>query len=238
MTIKFLATPPPETPFAPNFRIPIYDTFSGADANSIAAINKYVLDMERKIISKEALTSIVPKSETDPYKYTQHWKQHNLLDDTAPPVDDGTVTRFPKDPSMVYLFKLLRRNYLQFLKETGHDRRKVWVHCWANILRDGEFISPHTHAVSPDGYLAGTIYLSNTPGIFQIYKEGTIYEVLPSPGHMIIFPSCLTHYSEKHVGRLPRVSLAFDIVVESLMKSHTHRPHTLFDDPETMKGLE
>ena len=238
MTIKFLATPPPETPFAPNFRIPIYDSGSGADANNIALINKYVLDMERKIIAKEALISSVPKSETDPYKYTQHWKQHNLLDDQPPPADDGTVTRFPKDPSMDYLFKLLRRNYLQFLRETGHDRRKVWIHCWANILRDGEFISPHTHSVAANAYLAGTLYLSRTTnGIFKIYKEGTTYEVMPNPGHIIIFPSCLTHYSEKHEGKWARVSLAFDIVVESLMETHKHRPHMLFDDPETMKGL-
>jgi hypothetical protein len=237
MTIKFLATPPPETPFAPSFRIPIYDTFSGADVNNIAAMNKYVLDMERKIIKHERLISDVPKSKIDPYEYTQHWKQHNLLDDTPPPADDGTIIRFPKDPSMDYLFKLLRRNYLQFLKETGHERRKVWIHCWANILREGEFISPHTHALTADGYLAGTLYLSNSPGNFQIYKEGTIYELIPSPGHMILFPSCLTHYSDKHIGRLPRVSLAFDIVVESMMKTHQHRPHMLFDDPETMKGL-
>ena len=27
------------------------------------------------------------------------------------------------------------------------------------------------------------------------------------------------------------------LVEESLMETHKHRPHMLFDDPETMKGL-
>jgi hypothetical protein len=237
MTIRFFATPVPETPFAPNFRIPIYEHIKG-DSDNLAKVTKYVLDLERKVISKEKLISDVPKSKEDPYQYTQQWKQHNLLDDIAPPADDGTVTRFPKDPSMEFLFKIIRRAYLEFLKETGHERRKVWVNCWANILREGEWITPHTHAVTPNAYLAGTVYLTNTPGNFFIYKEGSTFEVKPEVGKVIIFPSCLTHYSEKHEGRMPRISLAFDIVVESLMETHLYRPHRLLDDPETMKGLE
>ena len=73
MTIRFFSTPPPETPFAPNFRIPIYEAFSRTDSLNLAKINKYVLDMERKIISKEHLISKVPKASEDPYQYTQQF---------------------------------------------------------------------------------------------------------------------------------------------------------------------
>lgn len=237
MSLIYFSASPPNTPFAPNFRIPVYEGFE-QDPMLLSKLTMYLKDLELDIIKKETLVSAVPKSVIDPYPYTQQWKQHNLVDDTPRLGDTSNLVRFPPSPNIEKLFQAMRKHYLTYLKELGYERRKVWVHAWANILRKGEYISPHSHLQTGDGYLAGVFYVTQSSAKFVLDKEGTAMAIEPVAGKLIMFPSCLTHYSESLDSTAPRISIAFDIVVENVYNEHIMRPHRLLDDPDTMPGLE
>jgi len=236
--------PRPETKFAPNFRVPVYAAKDGSQ-QFVKSLTNYILDLEKNIIEKEELVSPVPKSGVDPYRHTQQWKQHNLLDDVAGEKGEH-LTRFPKDPIIEDLFNLVRINYLTHLANLRYPRRKVFIHGWANVLRNDEWISKHSHMTHEEAYLSSTYYL--TTNETSLFLENPL-----NPGHMdtadiisiktearkiVFFPSWIPHWSDKISGDSIRISVAFDIVTENTMKGNPWRPHRLLDDPAAMPGLE
>jgi hypothetical protein len=236
MSLLFFAAAPANTPFAPNFRIPLYHA-DLLDSRFMGFVSQYVRDLERNYIKKEQLISEVPKSHLDPVEYTQHWKQHNLVEDTKLDSDPEGFNRFPKTLLQDRIFDVIRHHYLTYLDLLGYDRRKVYINVWANILRDGEYISAHSHCQTADGYLAGSIHITRSDGDFVIDKEGNQLKIATTPGAIIFFPSCLTHYTEPHQGSSERITVSFDIVLPNIASDHSFRPHRLLDDPETMPGL-
>lgn len=228
---------PPKTKFAPKFKVPFYVANDGSP-DFIERMKKYVLDLEENIISKEELVSEVPKPEEDPYQHTQQWKQHNLLHDFAGYGGENLV-RFPEDPVQQELFNIIRTHYLTFLAECGYPRIKIYIHAWANILRKGQWISKHTHMEHDEAYLACAYYL--TTNDTNLYLANTLKDVISVKTvarKMIFFPSWVMHWSDEYEGDDLRISLAFDLVTEGTMKGNPWRPHILFDDPETMPGLD
>ena len=239
MATQFLEGPKPKTKFGKQFKAPIYTAKDGSK-EFIKTLYDYVVHLEDTIISKEELVSSVPKSSMDPYQYTQQWKQHNLFDDVVG-LDGEHLQRFEKIPEIDQLLKLIREHYLINLANLRYPRIKAYIHGWANILRPGEWITPHTHITGPEAYLAATYYLStNNTSLFV--HDGTYPETCGSvsteAGKIIIFPSWLPHWSDKCEENTIRVSLAFDIVTETTVQSNPWRPHVLLDDPATMPGLD
>ena len=228
----------PLTKFAPKFKVPIGVGVSGSNG-LVDRLTKYVLTLEETIISKEELVSPVPKSEADPYRHTQQWKQHNLLDDVVG-LEGEHLERFPHDPAIEELFTVIRTGYLEFLSKLNYPRRKVYIHGWANVLRDSEWISKHRHITTEESYLACTYYL--TTNKTSLYLEnplvGDVINVPTEEKKLIFFPSWMPHWSDKIEGDSIRISLAFDIVTESCTIKNPWRPHRLLDDPATMPGLE
>jgi hypothetical protein len=236
MSLIYFSSPPPQTPFAPSFNIPLYEG-NFVDPRFMGMLAQYVRELEQDFITKEQLLSEVPKSVLDPLEYTQQWKQHNLVGDTVLENDPTDFKRFPPKAIQEQLFNTIRMHYLQFLEDLKYNRRKVYINVWANILRDGEFISPHNHSQSSNGYLAGTLYVTTSNANFVLDKEGSKLKIAPEPGRIVFFPSCLTHYTETHKGVGQRISISFDIVLEDIAAAHIYRPHRLLDDPDTMPGL-
>jgi hypothetical protein len=227
----------PLTKFAPTFKVPLGIGTAG-DSAFVRRMTDYILKVESDIIVKEELVSSVPKSDEDPYKHTQQWKQHNLLDD-IPGLGGENLTRFPSDPVIEELFQILRTNYLEFLAALGYPRRKVYVHAWANVLRSGEWISKHRHITSEESYLAGSYYLTtnNASLFFENPLIGDVISVETEARKFVFFPSWLPHWSDKVTDESLRISLAFDLVTEASVKGNPWRPHRLLDDPDTMQGL-
>jgi len=258
--------PRPETKFAPNFKVPVYVAKDGSQ-QFVKDMIQYVLDVERNIIEHEELVSPVPKSGMDPYKHTQQWKQHNLLDD-IPGHDGEHLKRFPKHPCIEELFNLVRINYLTHLANLRYPRRKVFIHGWANVLRNDEWISMHTHSSHTEAYLSSTYYLTSSPAslylanpsgpmsehtgkldkvsyanwqnltVAQQQSSSDMVEIKTEARKIVFFPSWIPHWSEKQEGENLRISLAFDIVTENTALGNHWRPHRLLDDPATMPGLE
>ncbi len=238
MGTEWWTGPEPKTKFAPKFKVPLYVATDGTQ-EFVDRLYNYVLKVENEIIAKEALVSEVPKPEHDPYQHTQQWKQHNLLKDFAGK-DGNNLERFPSDPVQDELFNLIRTNYLVHLANLNYPRIKAYVHCWANVLQKGQWISRHNHMCHESAYLAGTYYL--TGNATSLYMENPmnpkdIVQVATEKRKMVLFPSYLQHWSDVCHEEY-RVSIAFDVVLDDTVFANPFRPHILLDDPTTMPGLD
>ena len=235
MKLTWFEGDPPLTKFAPKFKSPIG---IGKDGSSdfVNRLTSYLLNVEETIIKDEELVSSVPKSEIDPYKHTQQWKQHNLLNDVAGEGGDN-LQRFPKDPVIEEFFNILRNNYLEHLANLRYPRIKVYAHSWANILRNGEWISKHSHMTDSDAYLASTYYLTTNKTVLNLENQFDRVQIPTIAQTMVFFPSWMLHWSDKVEDEILRISIATDIVTENSIKGNPWRPHRLLDDPETMPGL-
>jgi hypothetical protein len=236
MTIQYFAAAEPNTPFAPNFRIPIYHG-NTLDQRLMGFLSQKVRELERDYIKKEELISPVPKSHLDPIEFTQHWKQHNLVGDETLASDPEGFKRFPVDFTTERLFTIIRHHYLTYLEELNYKRRKVYIHAWANILRSGEHISPHTHDQSSNAYLACNLFVTTSSARFILDKENNQLSVASEQGAIIFWPSCLWHHTEVHEGKSERITISADIVLPEIVEQQPHRPYKLLDDPDTMPGL-
>lgn len=228
----------PKTKFAPVLHVPCFKITDGSDA-LINALKLQVLELEKQITTEE-LVSEVPKMGVDPYPYTQHWKQHTLFWDRSA-LDGEHLERFVMTTEFEKLFHLIRKQYLLFLKELNYPRVKVYIHGWANVLREGQWISKHYHQDDEVAYVSGTYYLTTVPTHLDLINplRTNFKDSIPTTkGTMLFFPSYIPHESTVYHGDDVRISIAFDIVVESCIRSNPWRPHVLFDDPDTMDGFE
>lgn len=226
----------PENRFALDINAPIYRASDGNQQENKDLI-AYCYSCE-SILENESLVSEVIKSDSDPYKFTQYWKQHNLLDDSGKRLNGDHLDKFPNNPVQKKLFDKIRENYLLFLAEMKLKRSKCWIHAWANILRDGEFISEHCHSSTYNAYLSGCYYPHSSDAnlMFRHPTQPTdILELQSSENVIVFFPSWIPHYSE--ITSSQRISIAFDLVSEEEKLGNPWRPFILLDDPETMKGL-
>jgi hypothetical protein len=236
MTIQYFVAAQPNTPFAPNFKIPIYEGDT-RDMRFMGFLSQYIRDLENKFIKNEKLISEVPKSHLDPLPYTQHWKQHNLVGDYPLESDPSDFKRFPETFLTTRLFEVIRLHYLKYLDMLNFERRKVYIHAWANVLNKGEFISPHTHDQTCNAYLACNMFVTQSNANFILDKENNQLLVPSRPGTILFWPSCLSHQTEIHDSNHHRITISADIVVPEVAELQPHRPYRLLDDPNTMQGL-
>ncbi len=229
---------PPKNKFAPNLKIPLYKAVEGNDVLTTNLISQILLF--EKQITQETLVSEVPKNDSDPYPFTQHWKQHNLFWDKDA-LGGNQLERFTMTKELTTLFHIVRKNYLLFLKELNYPRMKVYAHAWANVLRDGEWISKHHHMSDETAYLSGTYYLTTVPtelSLMNPIRPDHMEVFATKKNSIIFFPAWVPHQSSVYTGTDLRISIAVDIVMEANIITNPWRPHVILDDPDTMDGFE
>ena len=87
-------------------------------------------------------------------------------------------------------------------------------------MRKGESIKAHLHATGPKSYLSGNISV-------QCEKTATYYinpvnqinapfsqQIINKTGQIVLFPSCVPHYTDIHLGNKERITIAFDFIVK------------------------
>jgi hypothetical protein len=219
----------PETIFAPWwFYIIGEDRFINIDFKKIASL---ILEKEKNII--ETTPPMSNKESPDGYtglgpnSLTSRYQNFNVLS-----WDDEDIEK---------LKEKIREKYLEFLEQVDAPRRKVWIQCWANVLRHGEEMKPHIHATHKYTYLGGhiTVQSENTSTIYinpinQINNPET-YESINTVGKLTIFQNNIPHYTTKHLGKRERISIAFDIIVDENYNDYDTNRTTdnliLLDDP-------
>ena len=129
----------------------------------------------------------------------------------------------------------LSKEYIEDLKFEFDDHYITGM--WSNILKPGEFHSPHTHS---NNLVSGVFYLQtndNSPAITFLdprpqssvlqpqAKEHNIFNstmfFYPAKvNRMILFPSWLEHYVPQNDTKFSRVSIAFNV----MLKGQVGRP--------------
>ena len=110
--------------------------------------------------------------------------------------------------------------YCEFMLMTGVQRRRTWLHAWANIHHRYESIPAHVHNAGPYSFLSGhitlrcastsTVYLDPMNALNQVIIHDSPNEV----GKLSIFQQYIPHYTTPHASDEPRVALAFDLLLE------------------------
>lgn len=224
MELLHFLCPPPKSPFAPQGRwVMAEEMINGVDYSKIASI---ILSKEKEIIestqpskktSQDGYTGLGPNS------LTSRYESFNVFE-----WDDTEIQK---------LRRLVKNNYLIFLDKLRLRRPKVWIQCWANVLRKGQKIEPHLHDVSPYSYLGGhvTVQCDKTSTVYinppnQITDPET-HESENKVGKLTLFQNSIPHYTSEHVGDTERITIAFDIVLDECYKlSGSPKNCILFDE--------
>lgn len=125
-----------------------------------------------------------------------------------------------KETAITTLLEGVKNKYLKFLKVLTVPRRKVWIQCWANVMRKGEVIKPHIHGQGPYSYLGGHVCVThNNTSTFYInsinqLNDPEVFESKNEIGKITLFQSCIPHYTSTNNSDSERITLAFDIVVD------------------------
>jgi hypothetical protein len=106
------------------------------------------------------------------------------------------------------LRKCIKAGYNNFNKVNDNP---VFVQCWANVMRKGDIIKPHTHLnenISSLHALSGHLCVK-VDGLTSTFYNG---KPLPNVnGQMVFFPSSMTHWTNTYTGDDKRITIAFDI---------------------------
>jgi uncharacterized protein (TIGR02466 family) len=97
-------------------------------------------------------------------------------------------------------------------------------HAWVVVLDRNGYQQPHIHA---EGWLSGVYYIATPdtdskdgalrvglPRIAGAAMPWPVRRIAPSPGKLVLFPSFLRHDTTPHLGKEPRICIAFDILHE------------------------
>jgi hypothetical protein len=124
-----------------------------------------------------------------------------------------------KKPSkeLTLIKNFIKSNVKAFLSQLKIiDLSDLWIICWFNVLRKGEHISEHSHYHLGNGheaFISGHFCVDafNTTTFYRDIGETHLLKVRNEIGQLSFFPSFLKHYSDKHEGEEPRITIAFDI---------------------------
>lgn len=185
-----------------------------------------LIEEERVLDSTEK-----PKLESHHQWLTGRMWQYNLFDWDYPEIKE--FEEFIKKEFFVYLETIEKP-----------CPKKLWIHGWGNVIRNnGRNITHHSHAFYAkqgiDGnfdldqraslekyaYLSGHVCLS-ADNTNTHYKNPMIFgkrSIKNIPGEMYFFPSYVVHFTDKNQSANPRISLAFDIIVEEVYNESDQR---------------
>lgn len=162
-------------------------------------------------------------------------KEKQIIETTEPLFDndgytglgtDSLTSRFMRfnvfswdEPEIQKLKSSVFNKYLEFLQDLNVPRRKVYIQCWANVLRHGQEIKAHSHDCGNNSYLSGhiSVQVDNTSTCYYTSTDQlnnpAIYESKNEIGKLTIFQSCVPHYTTKNLSDRERITIAFDLFI-------------------------
>lgn len=226
--IRMFFNRPNQSPFAAEWFYLLGESSIDIDYEKIAQI---ILKKEKEIIQKypPAQISVDAYTGLGDQSLTSRWQSFNLFK-----WEDEEIQKLKKE---------IYKKYLAFLEQTSNTRKKVWVQCWANVLRKGQDIKMHFHSLNELTYLSGhvTIQCDNTSTVYvnpyACINHLDEYYQKNIPANLTFFPSYLPHYTTMHNGSKERISIAFDLILTNIVSQTgaIDENLVLFDDLENME---
>lgn len=203
------------TPFAPHWDYYVGEKVSKVD---FFDLKEEILNKEQEIISK--------------YEYENDWGTGLGKRSLTARSNRYNLLEFNNAEG---LREEIRSLHDEFLKGLGYEYTgKIYVQCWANVMRKNQKIKVHCHGFGPYSHLSGHLCVQVNE---DLYPTSTHYynpygvEPWSSPNNnnkMTIFPTWLKHGTDRHIDDVERITIAFDIMddrgynidVKDDMKSH------------------
>tara|TARA_B100000530_G_scaffold271162_1_gene183850 strand:- start:61 stop:678 length:618 start_codon:yes stop_codon:yes gene_type:complete len=109
--------------------------------------------------------------------------------------------------------------YKGYEKFSGGKADKLFVKCWANVMRKGEQVLPHTHSpymIDPQELMSGNLTIQTDGSTTTNYSNyGRIPECIRNvEGVMHFFNSGTEHWTSRYEGEGERITIAFDLMSE------------------------
>lgn len=186
---------PPKTKFAPVFDYWMYENFV-----DIGELKFLVLSKEREIIKSNP--------------YTHDW--NTGLGDNSMTSRSNCYNLLKWDEAH-FVKEIIRSSHDNMITELGYEwQDRIYVQCWANVLRKGDSLKQHHHWDSPYTYLGGHICLDDydTKTHYEIPYSKKLYSSENKRGKVTLFPNWLEHYTDEYNHDDVRVTVAFDIITE------------------------
>lgn len=220
MNLFIFQNNPIQTAFAPQYNYLIADTM--IEDVDFENIGNYILDQEMRLIEESESTSIDSYyTGLNAYSLTSRALTYNVFN-----FDNEEVQK---------LKQKIFEHYIFFLDLFKVKREKVFVRCWANVLRYEEEIKPHLHSVHEWSYLSGhvTVKCKDTRTCYinpiNQLNDPEIYAKENKVGELTIFQSNIPHYTTKHMDMSERITIAFDLVPEGSPVQPHDKHLVLFD---------
>jgi hypothetical protein len=233
--IKFQSDPA-LTEFAPQWNFIMAEDNSFNDPEFFKSVSNIILEKESSLIS------------SNENKYQEYNKKFNIVYDGDTGLGPDSLTSRAiffnflswENAQVRVLHNFIHLKYVEFLDILKIPRRKSWIQCWANVMRDGEEIKKHIHSSHSLTWLGGhvTIACSDTSTFYvnpmNLADGNQVYESKNEVGKLTLFQNNIPHYTNKHYGSTERISIAFDIIVDERLSQYSEERKTnfiLFDNP-------
>jgi hypothetical protein len=204
----------PKTAFAPVWDYTIGEDYLSRDIVYWSLIKNIILKKEKEIINstrpsnenKENISSYDGYTGLGVNSLTSRFQSFNVFK--------------WEEYELTVMKEGIKKKYFEYLRLLNIPRRKVWIQCWANVMRKGEVIKPHLHGVGPYSYLGGHISVTcNNTSTFYInpvnqINDPEVYESKNEIGKITLFESCVPHYTSVNNSDHERITIAFDFIVD------------------------
>ena len=195
-----------QTPTAPTYKCSIFGSY--INNINLDALSTLILEKEKEITSLDLPENMISHGFTGlgPKALTSRFKAFNALTWDHPEIH--------KLKQEIRYFYNLSSEYFGFEEE-----ERVFVQCWANVLRKGEKMNVHRHSDNTDGsFLSGhfTVQCKDTQTVYQnpfsdVINWPEYYSFNNFPGKINIFNSYIYHYTTEHNDDSERITIAFDL---------------------------
>ncbi len=205
--------------FTPSITIKMYNS----------SISQNLTNRLRDIIILEEpniLANVPPSNPDDPDWMTGRLWNYNFLD-----LDYDEIRQ---------LKFWIKEQYIFYMGLLNHPPEKVYIQCWANIIRNnGRRIVPHHHADGHSStvdapqeysYLSGNLCIQTVEtntwfrNPFLDKKASAIPNI---DGEMIFFPSFITHWTDINRSEKPRITVSFDLITEEFYNQIDNKNYRL-----------
>ena len=192
------------SPFLPEYNVQLYKTNIGKELTE--SLKVIALAEEQRIFD----TTSCPANWDQTMLTSRLW-QYNLFDFDY--------------PELVTLKNYIAEKYTEYVTALRYPIEKTYIHGWINVLHTDQKIGNHNHADAHCGAPAESAYVS---GNICIRAENTrTYYASPfnvqvaaginnDSGDMFLFPSYIIHRTDTNKAEESRISVAFDIITESV----------------------
>lgn len=194
------------TPTAPEYKCSIFGGY--INYVDLQTLSNIVIEKEKEITLLDLPDDMISHGYTGlgPEALTSRFKCFNVL-----------LWQYPEIHILkeeIRFFYNLACDHYQIDKN-----EKVFIQCWANVLRKGQKMKNHRHSGNTDeSFLSGhiTVKCDDTQTVYQnpfsdVLHNPEYYYFNNQPGRINLFNSYIYHYTTEHNNDSERITIAFDL---------------------------